>query len=147
MTQSPFRGLAQVNLFAADVAAARDWYAAALGVEPYFQRPDDTEPAYVEFRIGDHDDELGIVSALYRPGDAPAGPGGAIARWHVDDIRAVVDDLLERGAREWEPVIEREERFFTGSVVDPFGNVLGLIQSPHYVSRSAGALSAGGSPL
>lgn len=139
MTDSPFRGLAQVNIFAADVAAARDWYAAVLALEPYFQRPDDSSPAYVEFRVGDQEDELGIVSDEYRPPEGATKPGGVIARWHVDDIRVTLDDLLSRGAVEWEPLIEREEQFFTASVVDPFGNVLGLIQSPHYLSRHATA--------
>lgn len=139
MSDSPFRGLAQVNLFAADVAAARDWYAAVLALEPYFQRPDESDPAYVEFRVGDAEDELGIVSAAFQPDGAPSAPGGAIARWHVDDIHATVEDLLARGAERWEPVIEREAQFFTASVVDPFGNVLGLIQSPHYLARHATA--------
>lgn len=136
---STFRGIAQVNFFAADVAAARDWYAGVVGAEPYFQRPDADAPMYVEFRLGADEDEFGIVSADFAPRGAAQGPGGAIARWHVEDIRAVVADLLERGATEWEPVVEREEAFFTASVVDPFGNVLGLIQSPHFASRpSAG---------
>ncbi|MFG6403072.1 MULTISPECIES: VOC family protein [unclassified Microbacterium] len=133
---SSFRGLAQVNLFADDVAAARDWYAAVLGIDPYFERPDAANPAYVEFRVGDDQDEFGIVSSAFRPADAATTPGGVIARWHVDDIQAVADDLLARGAAVWEPVIEREAQFFTASVVDPFGNVLGLIQSPHYLERN-----------
>ena len=132
------RGIAQVNLFADDVAAARDWYADALGADPYFERPSREEPMYVEFRLGDSLDELGIVSAAFAPAESAPPPGGAIARWHVDDIRAAVEDLVGRGAREWEPVTEREEQFFTASVVDPFGNVLGLIQSPHFVEQSRG---------
>ena len=134
MSGSRFRGLAQVNVFASDVAAARDWYTPVLGTEPYFQRPDAAEPAYVEFRLGDSQDEFGIVSSLYRPPGASDEPGGVIARWHVDDIRAVVTDLIDRGAREWEPVMERGEEFVTASVLDPFDNILGLIQSPHYLS-------------
>jgi hypothetical protein len=34
-TASPLRGLSTVNLFAADHAAAREWYTRFLGVEPY----------------------------------------------------------------------------------------------------------------
>jgi predicted enzyme related to lactoylglutathione lyase len=75
------------------------------------------------------------VSAAYRPAGAVDGPGGVIARWHVDDIRTTVTGLIENGAREWEPVMERGEGFVTASVVDPFGNVLGLIQSPHFAAR------------
>ena len=37
-TASPLRGLSTINLFAADHAAAREWYTQFLGVEPYFER-------------------------------------------------------------------------------------------------------------
>jgi hypothetical protein len=30
-------------------------------------------------------------------------------------------------------VIKREAGFVTASVVDPFGNILGLMHSPHFV--------------
>lgn len=126
-------GLAQVNLFAADVAAARDWYAGLLGEGPYFQRPDEQHPAYVEFRIGDHAFELGIADASFQPDGASREPGGVVARWHVDDLRDTIEKLLAAGAKAYEPVMDREAGFVTASVVDPFGNVLGLIQSPHYV--------------
>ena len=46
------RGMATVNFWADDVAAARDWYAELFGVEAYFQQPNAEHPAYVEFRIG-----------------------------------------------------------------------------------------------
>src|SRR3712207_9267964 len=99
---SPLRGIAQLNISAENVSAARDWYAAFLGVEPYFQRPDAENPAYVEFRLGDHSHELGIIDRRYLPPAPPAAPtasgepgepGGAIARWHVDDIGATVERL------------------------------------------------------
>jgi hypothetical protein len=37
------------------------------------------------------------------------------------------------GATEYEPVIERAAGFTTASVVDPFGNILGVMHNPHYV--------------
>jgi catechol 2,3-dioxygenase-like lactoylglutathione lyase family enzyme len=56
------RGMATVSLWADDVEAAVDWYTRILGVEPYFVRPEPpAPPAYVEFRIGDTEDELGII--------------------------------------------------------------------------------------
>ncbi|WP_285889207.1 hypothetical protein [Paenibacillus glycanilyticus] len=33
---------------------------------------------------------------------------------------------------EYEPLIERGVNWFTASVADPFGNIIGLIHSPHY---------------
>jgi len=34
-------GLTTVSFWADDVIAARDWYADVLGIEPYFQRPEE----------------------------------------------------------------------------------------------------------
>ncbi|NUL46542.1 VOC family protein [Cellulosimicrobium funkei] len=133
---SAFRGLAQVNIPANDVAAARDWYAQALGVEPYFQQPDAEAPAYVEFRLGDHLDEFGIIDRHYLPSAHLPATGGVIARWHVDDLPGTVEFLIALGATEHEPVTPRgDEGFVTASVVDPFGNVVGLIHSPHYLDQ------------
>lgn len=129
--EQPLLGLAQVNLSAIDVAAARDWYASFLGIDPYFQRPDESRPAYVEFRLGGFEDELGIIDRKYLP-PATAQPSGVIARWHVADIDATMARLLALGASEYEPVTLREAGFATASVTDPFGNILGLIHSPHF---------------
>ena len=56
------RGLTTVSFWADDVAAAKKWYAKLLGIEPYFERPDSENPAYVEFRFGDYQAELGIIN-------------------------------------------------------------------------------------
>ena len=121
------RGLTTVSFYADDLDAASRWYAEVLGIEPYFARP-----GYVEFRLGDSEDELGIIDRRYAPRPA-AGPGGAIVYWHVDDLAATVDRLLTLGATEFEPVRERGHGFVTASVVDPFGNVLGVMLNPHYL--------------
>ena len=130
------RGFATVNFFADDLIAARDWYADLFGIDAYFQRPDEENPAYIEFRVGDYEDELGIIDRRYEPHHDEirhGSPGGAVAYWHVDDLEAAVKDLLARGATEHEPILERGEGFVTASVVDPFGNILGVMYNPHYV--------------
>jgi predicted enzyme related to lactoylglutathione lyase len=126
------RGFATVNFFADDLIAARDWYAGLFGVDAYFQRPDAENPAYIEFRVGDDEDELGIIDRRYAP-HHDESPGGAIVYWHVDDLALAVKDLLARGAKEHEPIVERSDDFVTASVVDPFGNILGVMYNPHYV--------------
>ena len=129
-----FRGFATLNIWADDVAAAADWYAQVTGVEPYFRRPGpDGRLAYAEFRLGDLGAELGIIDRRFgRPGPA-AGPGGAIMHWHVDDLEGTLARLLELGATEYAPITPRGEGFVTAAVVDPFGNVLGVMTNPHYV--------------
>jgi len=129
------RGFSTINFWAEELSAAVAWYTEFLGVEPYFMRPGpDGRPAYVEFRIGDYQAELGIIDRRYGPPGAANPPGGAIMYWHVDDLEATVKRLLSLGATEYEPITPRgDSGFVTASVVDPFGNVLGVMYNPHYV--------------
>jgi predicted enzyme related to lactoylglutathione lyase len=127
------RGLATVSFYAADIKAAKKWYSELLGIEPYFQRPDSENPAYIEFRLGDYQHELGIIDSRYAPkGAAVAGPGGAVV-YHVDDVTATLEKLKAMGAKEYEPLTKREAGFITASVVDPFHNILGIMYNPHYL--------------
>jgi predicted enzyme related to lactoylglutathione lyase len=129
------RGFSTINFWADDVAAAVAWYAEFLGVEAYFERPGPGgSPAYAEFRIGDYQNELGIIDSRYRPPTAATEPGGAIMHWHVDNLDATVERLLSMGATEYQPITAHgESGFITASVVDPFGNVLGVMNNPHYL--------------
>lgn len=127
------RGLSTVSFWADDVAEAKKWYAELLGVEPYFERPDAKNPSYVEFRLGDYQHELGIIDKKYAPKASKAGPGGAVIYWHVDDVQAALEKLTAMGAKEYEPLTNREAGFVTAAVIDPFGNILGLMHSPHYL--------------
>jgi predicted enzyme related to lactoylglutathione lyase len=123
------RGVATVNYWTDDMEAAKRWYAELLGVEPYFERL-----AYAEFGIGDYQHELGLVHRGWAPSGAATEPGGAVAYWHVDDIAATFERLLSMGAKEYQPITPRGEKgFVTAAVVDPFGNVLGIMHNPHYL--------------
>jgi predicted enzyme related to lactoylglutathione lyase len=136
------RGMATVSYWADDLKAARRWYTELLGVEPYFERPDAENPAYVEIRIGDAQDELGIIDRKYAPPGGPAGPGGAVLYWHVDDIEATLARLKAMGATDYQPLTPREAGFITASVVDPFGNILGVMVNPHYLEMLGSARNA-----
>lgn len=135
MTNANFlRGMATVNFWADDVVAAREWYAKLFGVTAYFQMPNPQNPAYVEFRIGDYEHEFGIIDRNYAPEAMQPGPGGAVVLWQVDDIEAAFAHLLASGCTEYDPITKRgESGFVTASVVDPFGNVLGIMRNPHYL--------------
>lgn len=131
-----FRGFATISFYADDLAAARGWYTELLGTEPYYAYPDPpAAPAYLEFRVGDDEDELGIINRRYAPPGAANPAGGAVMHWHVDDLTATVDKLLAMGATEYQPTTEHGDGsgFTTASVVDPFGNVLGVMHNPHYL--------------
>ncbi|MFF0826548.1 VOC family protein [Brevibacillus sp. NPDC003359] len=128
------RGFATISYWADDVQAAKKWYTELLGIAPYFERSGpDGQLAYVEFRIGDYKHELGLIDRRFAPAAAIPGPSGAVMYWHVDDIESVLEKLFSMGAKEYEPLVQRGAGFITASVLDPFGNVLGIMYNPHYL--------------
>ena len=138
--ESILRGLCTISFWADDVSSAAKWYTELLGIEPYFVQPEEGAPQYVEFRLGDFKHELGIIDKKFQPKAANRGTGGVVAYWHVDDIAAALARVKALGAEEYEPLIEREGGFKTASVVDPFGNILGLMHNPHYLDVFASRL-------
>ena len=107
---------------APDLALAKVWYAAAFGVEPYFD-----EPFYVGFNIGGC--ELGLDPDS---GSGHAGPGGVVAYWGVPDIEAAVRHMVQTGGSLSIPVQEVGEGIRVAVIADPFGNTIGLIENPHF---------------
>lgn len=130
------RGLATISFYADDVEAAGQWYTQFLGIDPYYRVPGPGgAPAYIEFRIGDYEHELGFIDRRFAPPNGAAVTGGGeVAHWHVDDLQATLDRLLELGATVNEPITPHgDQGFATASVVDPFGNILGIMSNPHYL--------------
>lgn len=138
------RGVATISFWADDVAAAMAWYADVTGVRAYFTRPGpDGTTAYAEFRIGDYQTELGIIDRRYTAAEAATEPGGAVLYWHVDDLHTTVERLLAMGASVHQPITARGDAgFVTATVIDPFGNLLGVMHNPHYLDVVASARQA-----
>jgi predicted enzyme related to lactoylglutathione lyase len=130
-----FRGICTLTLFAEDLAAAEAWYTGLLGREPYFRKELGGATAYLEWRLGDRETELGLLDARYAPtGRTPAS--GIVAYWAVDDVQVAYDDLLARGATSLEGPREQGPGFVTAAVADPFGNVVGVMKNVHYESQA-----------
>lgn len=137
--KSVLRGVSTVRFQASDHAAAKAWYTDFLGIEPYFNRP-----GYCEFRLGDYQHELGIVDSHFvsQLGQTPnegttastaaTSPAGAVVYWHVDDLNATLERLVSLGAKQYEPPRDFGG-FVVASVIDPFGNILGIMSNPHYL--------------
>lgn len=83
--------------------------------------------------LGDYQHEVGIIVSRYAPHRPATEPAGAVVFWHVDDVSASLERLLSMGAREHEPRTDSEAQFVTASVVDPFGNILGIMHNPHFL--------------
>ncbi|MBS1757295.1 MAG: VOC family protein [Bacteroidetes bacterium] len=122
------RGVSTINFYANDHLQAVKWYTDFLKVEPYF-----SVPGYAEFRIGDYQQELGIIDSKFVPTHLTNKPAGATIYWHVDDLQKTTDKLVSMGATIYEPQKNRGNGFITISFLDPFGNILGIMTNPHYV--------------
>ena len=119
------QGLRTALYPAPDLARAKAWYTEAFGVAPYFD-----EPFYVGFNIGGF--ELGLVP------DAPlaASPAGVVPLWGVNDVAAECMRLHAHGATIHEEPREVGGGITVASVLDPFGNIIGLIHNPHFDPKS-----------
>lgn len=112
-------GLRTVSYPVKDLAAAKEWYTKVFGVGPYFD-----QPFYVGFEIGGF--ELGLVP------DGEPGVHGSTVYWGVDDIDAEVERITGLGATLPAAIQDVGENIRVVDLVDPFGNVLGLIYNPHF---------------
>jgi catechol 2,3-dioxygenase-like lactoylglutathione lyase family enzyme len=110
-------GLRTVIYRAPDLAAGKQWYTKFLGAGPYFD-----QPFYVGFNVGGF--ELGLLP------DATQSTVGAY--WGVKDIEGVYARLLELGATPRTEITDVGEGIRTADVLDPFGNVLGIIENPNF---------------
>jgi len=128
-----FLGLRTAIYHVPDLDKGKVWYSKVLGIEPYFVRPVQGTPAYVEFRIGDYQHELGIIDSRFTPHGRPDKAAGAVIYWHVDDVRGACDRLISMRATVYEEPVERGPGFVTASVADPFGNILGVMYNQHYL--------------
>jgi len=119
---SHFQGLRTVIYHAPDLAKTKDWYAKALGIEPYFD-----QPFYVGFNVGGY--ELGLDPDT---SSTPGGEGGVVAYWGVANAEESLRRLVSLGASERSAVQELGEGIRVATVFDPFRNILGIIENPHF---------------
>lgn len=121
-----FLGLRTAIYRVDDIEQAKAWYADVLGFAPYFD-----EPYYVGFDVGGY--ELGLQPV---EGDA-SGEGGTVVYWGVPDIEAALAHVLDQGATPREGVQGVGSDVRVATVHDPFGNVFGLIENPHFEGAEA----------
>ncbi|WP_199487090.1 VOC family protein [Actinomadura logoneensis] len=111
-------GLRTVVYPAPDLAAAKLWWTAVLGIEPYFD-----EPFYVGYEVG------GYELALDPDGDPADGP---IVYWGVEDAAAAEARLVEAGAEPHTPCREVGGGIEVAVVRNPVGDLVGVIRNPHF---------------
>lgn len=112
-------GLRTVIYAAPDLDALKAWYTDLLGFGPYFD-----QPFYVGFNVGGY--ELGLDP------NAPLVPGSTVTYWGVADIDATYRHALALGATEHGPIQDVGDGVKVVTLLDPAGNVVGLIENPHF---------------
>ncbi len=109
------QGLRTTIYSVSNLASATAWYTQLLGHAPYFD-----QPFYVGFNVGGF--ELGLI-----PDD-----DGATTYWGTADIDAELARAIGIGAKIHSAVKDVGEGIRVASIEDPFGNIVGLIENPHF---------------
>jgi predicted enzyme related to lactoylglutathione lyase len=116
MTGTSNEGIKTVLHPVSDLAKAKPVYTAILGVEPAHDAD-----YYVGYEAnGQH---IGLV-----PNGAQQGMTSPVAYWHVSDIEAKLAEVAAAGATLKDPVRDVGGGRLVATVIDPDGNVLGLLQ-------------------
>jgi predicted enzyme related to lactoylglutathione lyase len=113
------RGVAEVVLFVPDLEAARVWYRELLGSD------------VVAWHDGYGWFEVAGVRVGLHPADAktPGGVGGVVPYWAVDSVDEAVRIFTAHGARLYRGPVTGVDGARVAQVQDPFGNVVGLVES------------------
>ncbi len=115
------KGLRTVIYHVDDIEKAKSWYSKILGFKPYFD-----QPFYVGYNVGGY--ELGLD-----PDNKGIKRGNnVVAYWGVENAEASLSHLLKNGAKKNNDIQEVGEEIKVATVIDPFGNILGIIENPHF---------------
>lgn len=115
------QGLRTVIYQVDDLAEAKKWYSQVLGFAPYFD-----ESFYVGYNVG------GFELGLDPDGENVTKGNNAIAYWGVENIQDASQRLQELGAETIAEATNVGEGVFVAQFKDPFGNVFGIIENPHF---------------
>ena len=123
------QGLRTAVYKVADLEKAKAWYSDMLGIEPYFD-----EPFYVGYNVGGY--ELGLDPDL----DGVTTGNSVGIYWGVADVNAAFADFVVKGAKIDSKPRDVGAGIIVASVLDPFGNVFGIIENPHFKIEDADAI-------
>ncbi|HEV7699931.1 MAG TPA: VOC family protein [Pyrinomonadaceae bacterium] len=118
------QGLRTVIYNVDNIERAKEWYTEFVGFPPYFD-----QPFYVGFNVGGF--ELGLdpdMSGVTRGTNE-------VAYWGVADIGSAFAKVVRVGCEVVTQINEVGEGIKVATVKDPFGNVIGLIENPHFEQK------------
>jgi predicted enzyme related to lactoylglutathione lyase len=109
-----------------DLLKAKQWYTTVLGIEPYFD-----EPFYVGFNVGGY--ELGLDPDT----EGVSKGNNVVVYWGVKDIKTAYQRVQELGAEKHSDVQDVGGGILVATIADPFGNIFGIIENPHFKIETA----------
>lgn len=115
------QGLRTVIYHVDDLERAKKWYTTFVGFGPYFD-----QPFYVGYSVGGF--ELGLDPDM----SGVEKGNNETAYWGVADIESTFEKIKASGADVVSEIIDVGEGIKVASVKDPFGNVVGIIENPHF---------------
>ena len=104
-----------------EMEAAKTWYSRILGIDPYFD-----QPFYIGFEVAGY--ELGIMPEE----KTQAKSDNILIYWGVIEINESYKRLLDLGAQAHEKPTDVGENLWVATVKDPWDNIFGIIQNPHF---------------
>ena len=108
-------GVRGVRILVPDLALGKAWYARALQVDPYLSAHNSTT-----FFLD------GYLLTLDQ--GQPSPEDGTVAYWAVDDVAAEYQRLIDIGSAQYLPLQSIDAVTRTAAVLDPFGNVFGMVE-------------------
>jgi predicted enzyme related to lactoylglutathione lyase len=117
------KGLRTIIYHVNDLTLAKEWYANVFGIIPYFD-----EPFYVGYNVAGFELGLDPDPANFTEGNH------TITYWGVEDIDACFTKIKTLGIKVHEEPKNVGGAIWVGSIYDPFGNVIGMIENPEFAT-------------
>jgi predicted enzyme related to lactoylglutathione lyase len=112
-----FKKIRTVIYYVPDLQKAKEWYIELTGVQPYFD-----EVFYAGF------DFNGCELGLHPLDETITAGNQTVSHWAVDEIEKCVAKLIDRGAKILHQVSDVGSGIKVATVIDPWGNAVGLIE-------------------
>lgn len=113
-------GVEEVLFFVANVQDSKQWYIELLGKEPYFDYKN-----YCAFHLAN------VIVGIHSSDEkTSSGVAGQVTYWRVSDIKKTITHFESHGCQIFRGPIFGIDKVWVCQLMDPFGNVWGLIEKP-----------------
>lgn len=119
---SLFECVAEVMYFVSDRYAAAAWYSCLFDIEVTWLE----KLEHFFIKVGNHE-----VCFHQSDSKVPSGAAGHVAYWQVADFGVVLERALNLGAKLYRGPLDRQDGKYMCQVMDPDGNLIGLIGPSH----------------